>query len=81
MEEIYYFVSKNGNMKGFVNTKGQAQTVRVNVDNATVENGTVIQLTAASNKEENNVNNPYNVTPKEQAVTTDAEGLTYEVIK
>lgn len=23
MEEIYYFVSKNGNMKGFVNTKGQ----------------------------------------------------------
>lgn len=62
-----------------VNTKAQAQTVRVNVDNATVENGTVIQLTATSNKEENNVNNPYNVTPKEQAVTTDAEGLTYEV--
>ena len=23
MEERYYFVSKNGNMKGFVNTKGQ----------------------------------------------------------
>lgn len=62
-----------------VNPYKDAQTVRINVSNATVESGTAIILAASDNKAENNLNNPYNVVPSEVAVTVDAQGLDYDV--
>lgn len=62
-----------------VNPYADAQTMRIDVKNATVESGSLVLLSSASNKDENTTAEPYKVAPKESDLTTEADGLDYEV--
>ena len=60
-----------------VNPHAEAQAVTVNLANASVTGGSMVELTSGSNKDENSLDNPRNVVPRES--TLDVAGQRFTV--
>ena len=60
-----------------VNPHAAAQAVTVNLANASVTGGSMVELTSGSNKDENSLDNPRNVVPRES--TLDVAGQRFTV--
>lgn len=60
-----------------VNPHAAAQAVTVNLANASVTGGNMVELTSGSNKDENSLDNPRNVVPRES--TLDVAGQRFTV--
>lgn len=60
-----------------VNPHAEAQAVTVNLANASVTGGIMVELTSGSNKDENSLDNPRNVVPRES--TLDVAGQRFTV--
>ena len=60
-----------------VNPHAAAQAVTVNLANASVTGGSMVELTSGSNKDENSLDNPHNVVPRES--TLDVAGQRFTV--
>lgn len=62
-----------------VNTRDEASEVIINMANANIQNVYVTMLTSASDTDENSIDDPYNVAPKESnSSITDGNSITYE---
>ena len=62
-----------------VNPGASAQTATVNLAHATVTGGSVVVLTSADGTDENNLENPDRVSPKERALDVSGQQFTYEL--
>ena len=60
-----------------VNPHAAAQAVTINLANASVTGGSMVELTSGSNKDENSLDNPRNVVPRES--TLDVAGQRFTV--
>ena len=62
-----------------VNPGAEAQSVTLNLANASVTDGTAIVLTSANGTDENDLANPQRVSPQESALDVSGQQLQYEV--
>lgn len=62
-----------------VNPYGTAQPTTINLKHATIQNGTVVVLSSESGLDENTMEQPANVTPKEAELNVSGNQFIYEV--